>query len=238
MGTAFAGFVALVAAVSLAVPSFLAEPDDAQRLGRFGYDYEGNLCGQANVDGRNLRSLPFMYMMNSTASVCVPRCPNLADEIVCEYPYQAAPTPAKRSQLGRRCYNQRRTRPVFLACMPLAASASGPVDAWLSRHVLDQLAADTLQTSGVVLGCWCAAALCSFALLLLLLLAPQATILASLLATLALALAHGVLLLPYAATALAAARAPADRGGIPISRELASATFSLSAGCAPRNRRV
>ena len=91
------------------VPALLAEPSDAMRIGFFGEDFEGNLCGvQATAPdgrrGRDLRSRPLAYWMNASAVVCVPKCPRLADELVCEYPLESLGTPARRAQLDHRCF--------------------------------------------------------------------------------------------------------------------------------------
>ena len=151
---------------SLTLPLPLAaDPSDAARLGYYGEDYEGNLCGQTTIHadgsrGRDLRSRPYAYWMNSSAAVCVRRCPRLADELACEYPFEAVPIAQQRQQLGSRCFSQIRTRPSFPACLPHQPAAAAAVDRWLSAHAVDQLAADTLQASAVILGCWTAARRC------------------------------------------------------------------------------
>ena len=137
--------------LSLPLPLPLAaDPSDAARLGYYGEDYEGNLCGQTTIHadgsrGRDLRSRPYAYWMNSSAAVCVRRCPRLADELACEYPFEAVPIAQQRQQLGSRCFSQIRTRPSFPACLPHQPAAAAAVDGWLSAHAVDQLAAVTLQ---------------------------------------------------------------------------------------------
>ena len=222
------------AVLLLGVPAYLADASDARRLGFYGHDYENNLCGQvgwhAGAPHRDLRSRPFMYWMNASTPVCVRSCPRLADELVCEYPYESSPVHVQRSHLGTRCHAQQRTHAKFLTCFPEAPSASRTADLWLSRHTLDQLAADTLQSSGVILGCWFAAVLSSMLVMILLYLVPQTTLMLSLLGALALAPAHALLLLPYAEAQLAAAKLPALRGaGISLG-DVATAQLHYGAG--------
>ena len=110
-------------------PAYLAAPSDAARLGYFGEDYEGNLCGVQAIKpdgsrGRDLKTRPFVYWLNTTSAVCVRSCPRLTGELVCEYPFEAVPVALQRAQIGSRCFAQRRTRPSFPACLPHQPSKS------------------------------------------------------------------------------------------------------------------
>ena len=213
--TLFALSLAL-SALLIGIPAYLADPSDAARLGFYGQDYEGNLCGHLafRPDGsraRDMRARPFMYWLNATATVCVRRCPRLADELVCEYPFEAVPVERRRAQLGLRCFAQLRTRPSFPACLPYKPSAAAPIDRWLSTHAVDQLAADTLQASAVILGSWCAAGLASLVVLAGLVAAPRMTLGLTMVAILAITFSGAALLLPHGTSILAAARAPLMR---------------------------
>ena len=204
------------AACLITFPAYLAEPSDASRLGFYGEDYEGNLCGQLasrpdGSRGRDLRSRPFVYWLNTSATVCVRSCPRLADDLFCEYPFEAVPVAQKRAQLGLRCFSGLRTRPSFPACLPVKPSAAAPIDRWLSIHAVDQLAADTLQASAVILGSWCAAGLAALVCLGGLLQAPRVTLLLTMVAALATAFGGASMLLPHGTRILAAARAPLER---------------------------
>ena len=68
-----------VAAASIALPALFADPSDAERIGFYGRDYEGSLCGQvawrAGAPHRDLRGRPYMYWMNTTTAVCARACP-------------------------------------------------------------------------------------------------------------------------------------------------------------------
>ena len=209
--TLFALSLAL-SALLIGIPAYLADPSDAARLGFYGQDYEGNLCGHLafRPDGsraRDMRARPFMYWLNATATVCVRRCPRLADELVCEYPFEAVPVERRRAQLGLRCFAQLRTRPSFPACLPYKPSAAAPIDRWLSTHAVDQLAADTLQASAVILGSWCAAGLASLVVLAGLVAAPRMTLGLTMVAILAITFSGAALLLPHG-TSITPRRAP------------------------------
>ena len=227
----------LVAASVIFVPSLLADDADARRLGYYGTDYEGNLCGQrvwrGGVPGRDLQARPYMYWLNSTTPVCTRACPRLADELICEYAYQSVPLHVQRAHLNERCFAQRRTRAVFLACLPLDPEAAPPIDRWLMSHYIDQLAADTLQASGVLLGCWAAAGMLALLALLGLLASPRLTLLLAALAAVGVGFAASLMMLPHGARVLTAAREyPLSRGEAPCLRDMVSATFQLSAGWA------
>ena len=101
-------------------PPLFTDDADAERLGYFGRDYEGELCGQ--IGRRDLRDRPFVYFLqphNLSSAVCVRACPLLADELACDYAFEAAPTATKRGVLGRRCFAAHRTRAHSLACLPV-----------------------------------------------------------------------------------------------------------------------
>lgn len=167
--TQLGGVAFAAAAIVIAVPAFFSDSSDARRMGFYGRDYEQNLCGQvgwrAGSFHRDLRGRPFMYFLNATTSLCVRKCPTLADEMICEYPYDSSPVHIQKSHFGTRCHAQQRTHARFLTCFPEAPSAALPADLWLSSHIIDQLAADTLQSSGLILGCWFAAGLSSMLIL-------------------------------------------------------------------------
>ena len=230
--------LSLVASVGIIFwPALLADPSDASCIGFFGEDYEGNLCGQYAVQadgslGRDLRARPFAYWLNSSTIVCVRICPRLADELVCEYPLESLPISAQRAHLGERCFAQQRTRTAFPACLPHTAAAAAPVDRWLSRHVLDQLAADMLHASPVILGCWVAAGLASLVCLSGLIFAPRLLLFVTMLAALAIALLGAVLLLPHGARSLAAAREPLGRNEATYWREELPGVFQFALGWA------
>ena len=70
----------LAAGSVIFVPAFFAESSDAVRIGYYGEDYEGNLCGQQamlpdGTRGRDLRGRPFAYWLNTSSSICVHSCP-------------------------------------------------------------------------------------------------------------------------------------------------------------------
>ena len=237
LGNAVFGASLLAAVAVIFVPAFLADPSDAQRLGFFGEDYEGNLCGQLawradGQRGRDLRARPFAYWANATTRICVHTCPRLADELVCEYPLESLHVGARRAQLGKRCFAQLRTRTAFPACLPHAPSAARPVDLWLQRHAIDQLAADTLQASAVILGCWLAASLAALACLVALLVAPRLLLVATMLGALAIAGLGAALLLPHGARSLATARAPLDRNEASYWREELPGVLQFALGWA------
>lgn len=216
MSSPFFAISLIAAVVVIGWPAYFAEPSDASRLGFYGEDYEGNLCGHLafRPDGsraRDLRARPFAYWMNATASVCVRHCPRLADEIVCEYPFEAVPVEKQRAQLGSRCFAQLRTRPSFPACLPYKPAAAAPIDRWLATHAVDQLAADTLQASAVILGSWCAAGLASLVVLGGLVSAPRLTLVLSMASILLITFSGAAMLLPHGTHILAAARAPLQR---------------------------
>ena len=170
--------------------------------------------------------------MNSSAAVCVRRCPRLADELACEYPFEAVPIAQQRQQLGSRCFSQIRTRPSFPACLPHQPAAAAAVDRWLSAHAVDQLAADTLQASAVILGCWCAAGLAALLSLAGLVLAPRLTLLLTMVAALVTALGGASMLLPHGARMLALARAPHERGEALYLREEVPGVLQFALGWA------
>ena len=65
-------------------PPLFTDDADAERLGYFGRDYEGELCGQ--IGRRDLRDRPFVYFLqphNLSSAVCVRACPLLADDRLC-----------------------------------------------------------------------------------------------------------------------------------------------------------
>jgi len=231
------GMSLLAALFTIFVPAFLAAPGDAQRIGYFGEDYEGNLCGQLAFDGdgrmgRDLRLRPFAYWLNASSIVCVRTCPRLSDELACEYPLEALTTGAKRAALGARCFAQQRTRTAFPACLPHAPAAALPVDRWLQGHALDQLAADTLHASGVLLGCWVAAGLAGLISLGGLLFLPRLTVLIVMVGALTTALAAAAMLLPHGVRSLAAARAPLERNEATYWREEIPGTMQFALGWA------
>jgi hypothetical protein len=109
---------------------------------------------------------------------------------------------------GARCFAQKRTRASFPACPPHQPSAAAPVDRWLSLHATDQLAADTLQASSVILGCWCAAGLASLVALAGLIGAPRLTLFVTMALLVEIAFGGASLLLPHGARMLAVSRDP------------------------------
>lgn len=228
----------LIAAFALIfVPALFATPEDAARIGYFGEDYEGNLCGQLGFDpdgrmGRDLRQRPFAYWLNASSIICVRTCPHLADELLCEYPLESLENGAKRAALGARCFAQWRTRTAFPACLPHAPAAALPVDRWLASHAIDQLAADTLHASAVLLGCWVAAGLASLVCLGGLLFAPRLTVLLTMIGALTTALAAASMLLPHGVRTLAAARAPLDRNEATYWREELPGALQFALGWA------
>ena len=132
-------------------PPLFTDDADAERLGYFGRDYEGELCGQ--IGRRDLRDRPFVYFLqphNLSSAVCVRACPLLADELACDYAFEAAPTATKRGVLGRRCFAAHRTRAHSLACLPvdpaLAATADDFVRDRLLAPALDAAAANVAVT--------------------------------------------------------------------------------------------
>ena len=218
-------------------PAYLAEPSDAARLGYYAEDYEGNLCGTQSyladgTRGRDLRARPFAYWVNATSAICVRTCPRLADELVCEYALEGTPGRVQRSELGSRCFAQRRTRASFPACLPHEPAASKPVDRWLSRHAIDQLAADTLQASSVILGCWCAAGLASLVVLAGLIGAPRLTLFVTMMLSLVIAFGGAALLLPHGSRMLAISRAPSERDEALYLREQVPGALQFALGWA------
>ena len=117
----------------------------------------------------------------------------------------------QRAQLGSRCFAQLRTRPSFPACLPYKPAAAAPIDRWLATHAVDQLAADTLQASAVILGSWCAAGLASLVVLGGLVSAPRLTLVLSMASILLITFSGAAMLLPHGTHILAAARAPLQR---------------------------
>ena len=103
---------------------------------------------------------------------------------------------------------QLRTRPSFPACLPYKPAAAAPIDRWLATHAVDQLAADTLQASAVILGSWCAAGLASLVVLGGLVSAPRLTLVLSMASILLITFSGAAMLLPHGTHILAAARAP------------------------------
>ena len=212
-------------------PPLFTDDADAERLGYFGRDYEGELCGQ--IGRRDLRDRPFVYFLqphNLSSAVCVRACPLLADELACDYAFEAAPTATKRGVLGRRCFAAHRTRAHSLACLPVDPALAATADAWMSRHVLDELAAQTLQASGVIFGAWAAAAAASVACLLLLRWLPHVTLLLLVLGALGLSVALAATLLSRGGAQYADARAPVIGGEAVCSREVAAAQLQEAAG--------
>ena len=78
-------------------------------------------------------------------------------------------------------------------------------------HAVDQLAADTLQASAVILGSWCAAGLASLVVLGGLVSAPRLTLVLSMASILLITFSGAAMLLPHGTHILAAARAPLQR---------------------------
>lgn len=221
----------LALAVTL-LPGLLTSPEQLFGLPYFGTDYEGQRCGLAS-GRRNLTPRPFLYFMqphNVSSGVCVSACPHLRDEIVCDYTYAAAETTTKRAQLGKRCFMQVRTRAAFMTCLPLDPAAASTVDAWLSAHTWVQIGADTLAASGVIFGCWLAAAVAGALVLLGLQWLPRTTLFTTLMASLVLAPAYGAVLLPHGFDELSLAQQPAELGYAVSWRAQQAAQVVLGAG--------
>ena len=222
----------LAAAIAAAVvlgPGLTVSPEQVSTLGYYGSDYEHQLCGQ--LGKRDMRRRAFTYYLqphNLSSGVCVSECPALADELICDYTYQQSET--KRSQHGKRCFAQLRTRASFLTCLPIDPGAASTVDAWLTAHTWDQIGADTLEASGVLFSCWCAAGLAGYLCLLGLRWLPRTTLFASLMGSLILAPAFGALLLSHGYDELASARQHATLGGAIITRDRRAAQAALAAG--------
>ena len=230
--TAFGYPPILLAIAIILAPGLLTSPDSLVPLAYFGTDYEDQHCGVASGK-RNLKSRAFLYFMqphNLSSGVCMNACPHLRDEIVCDYTYAAAEMTTKRAQLGKRCFMQLRTRAAFTTCLPLDPSAASTVDAWLSAHTWMQVGSDTLAASGVIFGCWLAAAAAGALVLLGLQWLPRTTLFTTLMTSLVLAPAYGAVLLPHGWDELSRAQQPAELGYAISAREPAAAQAVLGAG--------
>ena len=177
-------------------PPLFTDDADAERLGYFWARLRGRAV-RADRAARPAR--PAVRLLPPAAQIVgrlhVRACPLLADELACDYAFEAAPTATKRGVLGRRCFAAHRTRAHSLACLPVDPALAATADAWMSRHVLDELAAQTLQASGVIFGAWAAAAAASVACLLLLRWLPHVTLLLLVLGALGLSVALAATLL-------------------------------------------
>ena len=186
-------------------------------------DYEGELCGQ--IGRRDLRDRPFATSSSRTIYRRPSACARArsADERRATTRSVRRATATKRGVLGRRCFAAHRTRAHSLACLPVDPALAATADAWMSRHVLDELAAQTLQASGVIFGAWAAAAAASVACLLLLRWLPHVTLLLLVLGALGLSVALAATLLSRGGAQYADARAPVIGGEAVCSREVAAA---------------
>ena len=109
---------------------------------------------RASCAGRSngaTRDRPFVYFLQPLVGrLCARAAPRRRARGDCAF--EAAPTATKRA-CSAAAASRRTARAHSLTCLPVDPALAATADAWMSRHVLDELAAQTLRASGVT-GAW------------------------------------------------------------------------------------